>query len=106
MASVALDPSYRRVSVEAEMAKVANEGVTRGLAEGKREPPKVPLKDDDAEGGQDYEEHGEGGLSAGETGVEEGDAGNHHHDQTRAEDDVCLVTGLVPLVEVLGVCEG
>lgn len=87
---------------ETEVTHITDEGVAGGGREGKRVSPEIPLEDDDGKGHHDDPEHGEGGLSAGETGVEEGDAGNHHHDQAGGEEDVGLVTGGVPLVQVCG----
>lgn len=44
-------------------------------------------------------------LSASETGVEETETWHHDQDHGRSHDDVCLVTGLEPLVQVLSCCE-
>lgn len=67
---------------EAKVLEVADEGVAGRLAEGERVSPEIPLKDDDGEGHHDDPEHREGRLSSSETGVEEGDAGNHDQDET------------------------
>lgn len=66
---------------EAEVVEVADEAVCGGAAESQRVAPEVPLEDNDAEGHHDHPDERQGRLSAGETGVEEGDAGYHeqHH---------------------------
>ncbi|KFY28677.1 hypothetical protein V493_02810 [Pseudogymnoascus sp. VKM F-4281 (FW-2241)] len=80
------------------MREVANEARASRLAKGERVAPKVPLEDDDGEGAHAGPDHGESGLAARETGVEEAEAGNHEEDHARGHDDEGLVAGLVPLV--------
>lgn len=89
---------------ETKVLEITDEGVAGRLGEGERVTPEIPLEDDDGEGHHDDPEHGEGGFSAGETRVEKGDAGDHEEDEAGGDDDECLITGLVPLVEVLGGC--
>lgn len=90
---------------ETELVQVANEAIGGVCAEGQRVAPEVPLESDDRGRGHAGPDHGEGGLSARETGVEEGQAGDHDQHHGRGHDDVGLVARLVPLVEVLGFCE-
>lgn len=89
---------------ETEVVEVADEAVGRRAAESQGVAPEVPLEDDDTEGHHDHPDERQGRLSAGETGVEEGDAGDHEQHHGRRNEDVGLVAGLVPLVEVLGGC--
>lgn len=91
-------------ALETEVEHVADDGVASVGREGEGEAPEEPLESDDAEGHHDDPEHGEGRLSAGETRVEKSDTGNHHEDENGGNQNEGLVTGLVPLVEVLHHC--
>jgi hypothetical protein len=78
---------------EAEVGQVAKEGAA-GVGEGQGVAPEEPLEGDD--GGRHHgqpDEH-EGRLAAGETRVEEADAGNHEQHEGRGGDDPCEVARL------------
>ena len=85
---------------ETEPVEVADESACTG-AESERISPEVPLESDDRGGKHTRPDEGQSGLSARETGVEEGQTRNHDHDHGRGHDDEGLVTGVVPLVQVL-----
>lgn len=68
--------------------------------------PEVPLKSDDGETGHACPYHAERRLSSGETGVQKAQAGYHDHHHSRCYDDVGLVSGGIPLIEVLDRCRG
>lgn len=86
------------------MVQVADEAVGGGAAEGQGVSPEIPLEDDDAEGHHDHPYERQGGLSSRQAGVEECDARDHDQDHAGRDDDVGLVAGLVPLVQVFGFC--
>lgn len=82
--------------------QVPNKAVGSGRRERQREPPEIPLKGDDGHGGHTGPDHTEGGLATGEARVEEAQAGDHDHDHGRSSNEIGLVTGLEPFVEVFG----
>ena len=86
---------------EAELLQVAYETVGCVLAERQRVSPEVPLKRDDGERAHAGPDKGQGRFSSCQTGIEE--AQTRHHDQHhgRGDDDVGLVAGLVPLIQIL-----
>ncbi len=90
---------------QTELAQIADEGVAGVGAEGERVAPEVPLEGDDGHGEHAGPDHAQGRLSAGETGVEKAQTGHHDQDHGRGDDDVGLVAGLVPLVEIDDICE-
>ena len=82
--------------------QIADEATGGGGGEGKRIAPEIPLEGDDGEGTHARPDHAEGRLPPRQTRVEETEAGNHDEDHGRGHDDVGLVAGLEPLVEVFG----
>lgn len=84
--------------LKSKMLHVADEAVAGVTAEGERVSPKVPLKDDNGKRHHCDPEHGEGGFTTGESGVEEGDAGNHEKNEAGRDEDEGLISRLVPLV--------
>jgi hypothetical protein len=86
-------------ALETEPVEVANKA-TCTRAESKRISPEVPLESDDRGRKHTRPDEGQSGLSARKTRIEEGQTGNHDHDHGRGHEDVGLVTGVVPLVQV------
>jgi hypothetical protein len=86
-------------ALETEPVEVANKATCTG-AESKRISPEVPLESDDRGRKHTRPDEGQSGLSARKTRIEEGQTGNHDHDHGRGHEDVGLVTGVVPLVQV------
>jgi hypothetical protein len=81
--------------------KVANEAVRRIGGESQGVAPEIPLEHNDREGHHANPEHGQGGLSPREAGVEETDTGHHDQDHARRDEDEGLVARREPHVEVL-----
>lgn len=88
-------------TLEAKLIEISDETI-RGRAEGERVAPEVPLECNDRCGEHAGPDERKSRLSAGETRVEESEAGNHDHDHGRGHENVGLVTRLVPLIQVLG----
>ena len=80
------------------MVQVTDVAVGGAGGKGEGVTPEVPLEGDDGKGGHTGPDHAEGGLSTGETGVEETEAGDHTHDHGGGDDDIGLITGLIPFV--------
>jgi len=91
--------------LETKLVKIADEWICSLVAESERITPEVPLECDDGSGSHADPDHGQGGLSAGETRVEESQTRYHDQHHRRSDDDVGLVTRLEPLVQILGIYE-
>lgn len=59
------------------------------------------MEGDDGHGAHTGPDHAEGGLSTCEARVQEAQAGHHDQHHSGGHDDVCLVTGLEPFVQIL-----
>ena len=90
-------------TLETKLVEVANEAVCRG-AESKRVSPEVPLEGDDGSREHTRPDKRQSGLSARKTRVEESQTGNHNQDHSGGHENVGLITGRVPLVQVLSHC--
>ena len=86
---------------QAKVAQITDVSVGRGRREGEGVAPEVPLESDDGQRSHTGSDHAQGGLSTGETRVEETQARNHDHDHGGGHNDVGLVTRLEPFVQVL-----
>lgn len=87
-------------TLETEPVEVADKATCTG-AESERISPEVPLESDDRGRKHTRPDEGQSGLSTRKTRIEEGQTGNHDHDHGRGHEDEGLVTGVVPLVQVL-----
>ena len=83
-------------------AQIANEAIGGSRRERQGEPPEIPLEGDDGHGGHTGPDHGESRLSTRQPGVEKAQAGDHDHDHGGGGQDIGLVAGLEPFVEVFG----
>jgi hypothetical protein len=86
---------------QTKVAQVSNEPIGGRRRESQRVSPEIPLESHDTHGTHASPDHAKGRLAASETGVEETETGYHKHDHSGGDDDVGLVTGLVPFVQVL-----
>ena len=84
------------------MMQITDEATRGRRGKRQRVAPEIPLEGDDGKGTHARPDHAEGGLPPCQTGVEETEAGNHDEDHGRGHDDVGLVAGLEPLVEIFG----
>lgn len=87
--------------LQTKVSKIADEAVVGSCAESQREPPEIPLENNDTKRHHDDPEHRQGRLSSCQTRVEEGDARNHEEDETCANNDEGLVSGLKRCVKVM-----
>lgn len=85
---------------QTEEMQVPDEAVGGGGRKGQREAPKIPLKGDDGHGAHTGPDHAEGRLATGQTRVEKSQTGHHDQHHGRGHDDVGLVAGLEPFVQV------
>lgn len=86
------------------MLQVADEAVGGRFGKGEGVAPKVPLKGNDGKGCHTGPNQAEGRLSSSQAGVEEAEAGDHDDDHGRGHDDVGLIAGLIPLIQILRCC--
>ena len=86
------------------MLEITNEAAEAGGRESQRIAPKVPLEGDDGNRHEAAPEHRQRRLSTRETRVEETQTRYHDYDHGRGHDNVGLVAGGKPLVEVDGSC--
>ncbi|KAL9097965.1 MAG: hypothetical protein Q9163_006278, partial [Psora crenata] len=89
---------------QAEMLQIADEAIGGLPGEGEGVPPKVPLEGDDGVAGHADPYHRQGGFPTGEAGVEEAQSRDHDEDHGGRHDDVGLIPGGIPLVEILRCC--
>lgn len=89
---------------ETKFFQVADEAVRRVLAESQRVSPEIPLKCDDRARCHTRPDHAQCRLSPCKTRVEEAKTRYHDQHHGRGNDNVCLVTRLKPLVQVLDIC--
>ena len=89
---------------QAEMLQVADEMARPLRGEGEGVAPEVPLEGDDGDGAHADHDHGQSRFPPGQPRVEEPQARYHDHHHGRGHDDVGLVSGRVPLIEVLFGC--
>ena len=90
-------------ALETELVKVSNKAICRRTKR-KRVSPEVPLEGDDGSRKHASPNEGQSRLSASKTRVKEGQTRNHDHDHGRGHKNVGLVTGIVPLVQILRHC--
>ena len=86
------------------MCEISNKAAGSCRRECKTVTPDIPLKRDDRETSHAAPDHGESGLATGKTRVEEADSGVHDENHAGADDDVGLIAGLEPLIEVRRGC--
>lgn len=88
---------------QAKLLQVANETIRSVLAEGQRITPKVPLEGDDGTGEHAHPDHRQSRLSARKTRIQETQTRYHDQHHGRCYNDVRLISGLEPLVQVFDV---
>lgn len=86
------------------MVEVTNEAARSLGRECERIAPEVPLKRDNGEGSHASPDHTESGFSTGQSRVEEAQSWYHDHHHGRGHDDVGLISGGVPLVQIFDGC--
>ena len=82
------------------MMQITDKATRSCRRESERIPPEIPLEGDDGEGAHARPDHTQRRLSPCEPRIEESETGNHDEDHGRGDDDVGLVAGGEPLVEV------
>ena len=82
------------------MSKVANVAACPSGRKCQRVAPEVPLKRDDGEGAHAHPDHTQRGFSSCEARIEKTKTRRHEKHHGGGDDDVRLVAGLEPLIQV------
>lgn len=83
-----------------EMLQITDISICCRRRESQRVAPEIPLEGDDRKGAHTSPDHAERGFAAGKTRVKETQTRDHDHDHGRCDNDVGLVTRLVPFIQV------